>query len=94
MSSPAQNRVSHSRSTHSGPIFTSFKVPNKTLYTTDASQRGGSGDIGVEGVPVHVHPIITRRAKQVVPKSQTPIRLIGLVRNYPLVRNPGSFYSK
>ena len=46
-------------------------VLNKTFYTTDTFQRGGSGDIGV--APVHVHPIIARRAKQVVPKSQIPI---------------------
>ena len=68
-------------------------VPNKTLYTTDTSQRGGSGDAGVEGGPVHVHPSVARRAKQVVPKCQNPIRLIALVRLYVVVRFSGSFYA-
>ena len=72
-----QNRLNPGFRTHSGPIFTPFKVPNKTLYTTDTSQRGGSGDAGVDETPVHVHPIIARRAKRVVPKCQIPMRLIG-----------------
>ena len=42
-----------------------------------ARPLGGSGDAGVEGGPVHVHPSVARRAKQVVPKCQIPIRLIG-----------------
>ena len=72
MSTQAQNR-----------IFALIRVPFTTscnknpLNTAETSRRGGSGDAGAAGAPVHVHSGTARRAKQVMPESQIPTRLIG-----------------